>query len=202
MIAALFVETNGVYFNVPGIDPWDKDRDARKYNGPWPVVAHPPCTTYCVMANCRPYLKEQSDGGCFQHAFDCVRRFGGVLEQPAFSTAFRKHGIPEPKTGHGWQACFDGGWVCYIEQGRFGHVAKKGTWLYAYGATELPTCRPPLKHTMRGPWNHGKNRIRGHVSLGTPIEFRNLLCGIAYGARGTDSPVEVLRGERSGSSRL
>jgi hypothetical protein len=43
MIAALFVETNGCYFNLPGVDPWDINRDARKYAGPHPVVAHPPC---------------------------------------------------------------------------------------------------------------------------------------------------------------
>ena len=42
-IAALFVETDGVYFNVPGVDPWDESRDARKYSGSHPVVAHPPC---------------------------------------------------------------------------------------------------------------------------------------------------------------
>ncbi len=44
MIAALYVETGGCYFGVPWlIDPWDEQRDARLYAGPWPVVAHPPC---------------------------------------------------------------------------------------------------------------------------------------------------------------
>lgn len=43
MIAALFVETNGCYFNQPGIDPWDIKRDACLYAGPHPVIAHPPC---------------------------------------------------------------------------------------------------------------------------------------------------------------
>jgi hypothetical protein len=41
MIAALFVERDGVYFGLPGVDPWDQVRDARLYAGPWPVVAHP-----------------------------------------------------------------------------------------------------------------------------------------------------------------
>ena len=43
MVAALFVETNGIYFGLPNIDPWDKQRDARLYPGPHPVIAHPPC---------------------------------------------------------------------------------------------------------------------------------------------------------------
>lgn len=42
-IAALFVETDGAYFGLPEVDPWDITRDGRKYDGPWPVVAHPPC---------------------------------------------------------------------------------------------------------------------------------------------------------------
>lgn len=44
MIAALFVQTNGAYFGLPDVDPWDEARDARKYSGPHPVVAHPPCS--------------------------------------------------------------------------------------------------------------------------------------------------------------
>ena len=34
MIAALYVETNGSYFNLDGVEPWDQERDARKYAGP------------------------------------------------------------------------------------------------------------------------------------------------------------------------
>ena len=30
-VAALFVETGGAYFGVPGVDPWDEPRDARLY---------------------------------------------------------------------------------------------------------------------------------------------------------------------------
>jgi len=43
MIAALYVQTNGCYFGLPDVDPWDEKRDARLYAGPWAVVAHPPC---------------------------------------------------------------------------------------------------------------------------------------------------------------
>ena len=42
MIAALFVIKNGCYYGLENVDPWDIDRDAMKYDGPHPVVAHPP----------------------------------------------------------------------------------------------------------------------------------------------------------------
>lgn len=40
-IAALFVEPNGPYAGLPGVELWDLSRDARLYDGPYPVVAHP-----------------------------------------------------------------------------------------------------------------------------------------------------------------
>lgn len=42
-VAALYVQTDGCYFGLPHVDPWDERRDARLYGGPWPVVANPPC---------------------------------------------------------------------------------------------------------------------------------------------------------------
>ena len=42
-IAALFVLSNGPYAEVPGVDLWDQARDARRYDGPYRIVAHPPC---------------------------------------------------------------------------------------------------------------------------------------------------------------
>ena len=42
-VAALYVETDGCYFDLNGVDPWDISRDARNYPGPHPVVAHSPC---------------------------------------------------------------------------------------------------------------------------------------------------------------
>lgn len=39
MVAALYVAKDGAYFGVPGVDPWDEVRDARRYAGPWLVRA-------------------------------------------------------------------------------------------------------------------------------------------------------------------
>lgn len=161
MIAALFVETGGVYFGLPGVDPWDIHRDARKYDGPHPVVAHPPCQLWVNFAalNFKRYGGEHNrpgnDGGCFASALSSVRRFGGVLEHPAGSRAFEAHGLPKPR-GLGWQrVAHELGdapeWVCEVWQSAYGHKARKRTWLFA--ATEVPpslTGRDLLARTRSG----------------------------------------------------
>mgnify|MGYP001612340216 FL=1 len=143
MIAALFVATNGCYFNLPDVDPWDATRDARTYQGPHAVVAHPPCSRWCRLAGlveARWRHKRGEDGGCFASALESVRRFGGVLEHPAYSDAWPAFGLPKPLRHGGWQRGTCGGWGAHVEQWHYGHVAKKATWLYAFGA-ELPVLR-------------------------------------------------------------
>ena len=41
-VAALYVDSEGVYAGISNVDAWDQARDARKYDGPYPVVAHQP----------------------------------------------------------------------------------------------------------------------------------------------------------------
>ena len=134
MIAALFVETDGCYFNVSGIDPWDIDRDARKYSGPYQVIAHPPCQRWGRFwhgSTRRPHQYSLGDdGGCFEAALTAVRQFGGVLEHPADSKAWEYFGINKPKRFAGWTDADKYGRTCYIEQGHYGHFARKPTWLY------------------------------------------------------------------------
>lgn len=80
-IAALYVETGGAYYGLPHVDPWDKDRDARTYGGPHPVVAHPPCERWGRFwhgSTRKPHqFKLGDDSGCFAAALDAVRTFGG-----------------------------------------------------------------------------------------------------------------------------
>jgi hypothetical protein len=140
VIAALYVETNGVYYGLEDVDPWDEARDARLYAGPWPVVAHPPCARWSRLAGfteARFGLKRGADGGCFGAALEAVRTFGGVLEHPAYSAAWDAFGLPEPLVVAGWTGGTCGGWSAYIEQGRYGLPVKKATWLYGCGV-ELP----------------------------------------------------------------
>src|SRR6185503_15332461 len=98
VVAALYVETGGAYFGLADVDPWDEQRDARRYAGPWPIVAHPPCNRW-VSYGARE-LRGQ-DSGCFAAAYLAVRTFGGVLEHPARSQAWHTFRLPIP-TGPHW----------------------------------------------------------------------------------------------------
>jgi hypothetical protein len=43
-VAALYIDPRGPYPKLLGTDMcWDAKRDARTYEGPWPIVAHPAC---------------------------------------------------------------------------------------------------------------------------------------------------------------
>lgn len=192
MIAALFVETNGVYFGLPNVDPYDIKRDAMTYRGPWPVVAHPPCARWCRLAGyveaCHGH-KRGDDGGTFAHALKCVRTFGGVLEHPAYSAAWAAFGLPVPSVFGWWQRGTCGGWSCHVEQGRYGHVAKKATWLYAFGAS-LPSLRwghvadhkstSPVAWRMRNQFASDTRPMLSKAEASkTPLDFRDVLIAMA-----------------------
>lgn len=203
MIAALFVDADGCYANLPGVDPWCLKRDARLYTGPHPVVAHPPCQRWGRFWHGSPRKPHQfklgDDGGCFAAALTAVRTWGGVLEHPADSHAWAHFGLNRPTRGGDWTAAdFEGGWTCYVEQGHYGHIARKPTWLYTHGV-DLPSLergRLPQRLCPKMVERHGYEyaRRKGLVSMvggkrkteirnATPVEFRDLLLAMARARR-------------------
>lgn len=203
-ISALFVETNGCYFNQPDVDPWDKSRDAKKYKGGNPVIAHPPCERWGrywgggpMLAGTENQKKLGDDDGCFEFALNAVRTYGGVLEHPEGSHAWRHFGLNLPPRHGGWvNADFEGGFTCCVEQGAYGHRARKATWLYAFNS-ELPSLKwgkADGKFNLLDEGYHSKEernrkiktgivqRLSKKQRLATPIEFRDLLIKIAKSA--------------------
>src|SRR5438874_9395972 len=119
MIAALYVVEGGPYFGLPGVDPWPASRDARKYAGPHPVVAHPPCQRWGRYWSGGPSAKVRrvlgDDGGCFESALRSVRTWGGVLGHPEASHAFKAFNLGRPPKSGGWIASPDlKGWICCV----------------------------------------------------------------------------------------
>lgn len=206
VIAALFVETEGCYFGVDGVDPWDAARDARRYEGPHPVVAHPPCERWGRYATGGPNPRAArrargDDGGCFAAAIAAVRRWGGVLEHPADSSAWDAFGLSKPIVSGGWQRELFGpipAWTCHVEQGHYGHHARKATWLYAVGI-DPPSLRwgpsratgrleesfpsSEARRAARAAGVRPVRRMSKRRNEATPIEFRDLLISIARSAR-------------------
>ncbi len=188
MIAALFVAKGGAYFGLDGVDPWDEALDARRYRGPWPVVAHPPCARWCRLAGLvesRWGYRRGVDGGCFASALASVRAYGGVLEHPAYSDAWEAFGLPQPSSRGGWTMPDGaGGSSCHVEQHAYGHEAKKATWLYVVGAT-LPEL---INDRMRGRQlrsyaghinGDDRARLTQRETSATPPRFREVLLTIA-----------------------
>lgn len=191
MVAALFVQPDGCYAGLPSVDLWPETRDARRYAGPLPVVAHPPCQLWGAMATVNytrwggEHNRPGNDGGCFASALDSVRRFGGVLEHPAKTKAWVAHGLAKP-TAMGWQRTIDGGWVCEVWQSAYGHRANKATWLYYYGTNspfELRWPRPKGTHQIGFYDQRGKAANKPTLSKkeasATPVEFRDELIRLA-----------------------
>lgn len=195
MIAALFIDPKGLYANRPGIDAWGEARDARTYGGPWPVVAHPPCQLWGPMAagNYARWGGEHNrpcnDGGCFAAALAAVQRYGGVLEHPARTRAWKAFGLSTP-TELGWQPGA-GGWVCEVWQSAYGHRANKATWLYYVGKRpplELCWERPVGTHQIGYADKRGKARNKPTVpkreASATPIHFAMALIALALHSKG------------------
>lgn len=209
MIAALFVETDGCYFGLPNVEPWDRSRDARTYAGPHPVVAHPPCKRWGRFFHGSTRKPHQyrlgADEGTFYAALWAVRTFGGVLEHPADSRAWEWFGLRAPPRSGGWiTADRLGGVTCYVEQGHYGHMARKPTWLYAAGIEILPELRwgegeQRLHPVALAKHGYAKARRIGMTAMvggkdkerirdATPIPFRDLMIGIASVAATTLKP--------------
>lgn len=193
MIAALFVQKDGCYAGLPGVDPWPEDRDARLYSGPYPVVAHPPCQLWGRFAKINykrwggEHNRPGNDGGCFYAAIKAVESFGGVLEHPASSYAWAAHEL-SPPIGIGWQRSALGGWVCEVWQSAYGHPARKRTWLYYHSPQgiapfSLRWDRIPGTHQIGFHDQRGKDRnkptISGKAASATPPLFRDELIRLA-----------------------
>jgi hypothetical protein len=144
-------------------------------------------------------FKAGDDKGCFEAALKAVRTYGGVLEHPEASKAWRTFKLTPPKRHAGWQRADEvGGWTCYVEQGHYGHMSRKPTWLYANGV-ELPELNwskgaqriHPValaKHGYEKARRIGMTAMVGgkdktRIRNATPVEFREVLIAIARSAK-------------------
>ena len=112
--AILWTERKSLYWKFwPSVEIYGVGRDARKYDGPYPIIAHPPCGPWGkYKSNCH---QSKLDGII---AMNLVHEFGGIVEQPLGSSLFSEHGC--------------GGRILKMNQSDFGHMALKPTILYVF----------------------------------------------------------------------
>lgn len=180
-VAALYVDPRGPYpeltrtldgeafragyGNAVTVDVWDAERDARKYDGPGPIVAHPPCGPWGKLR----HLYKGNEHDCAPLAVEQVRRWGGVLEHPAESLLWQEfHGVTE-LAYPGQSDVF--GFTIEIDQCEWGHVARKPTWLYLVGVPRSALEEPPFPGRKPTHWCSGNraNKNGGSVPPGIKI---------------------------------
>jgi hypothetical protein len=120
-VAVLWIcrRSNWIHF-WPRVEPWGEYRNALLYAGPCPIIAHPPCGPW---GQYRSYCHQSPTHGI--RAMEMVHRWGGIVEQPSGSRLFREHGR--------------GGTILRVNQGDYGHPARKATHLYVIAPHQRPT---------------------------------------------------------------
>ncbi len=128
---------------------------------------------------------------------------GGVLEHPEGSHAFRRFGLVTPQKSGGWHVSELGrdAWTCCVEQGHYGHPARKATWLYYVGDSPPDLTWGPSvgrrldegfhsaeeRRTARAAGQRPVKRLSTRENLATPVAFRDVLLAMARSA-GSSAP--------------
>lgn len=133
MVSVLFARSDSIYKTLPDCDVWDIERDALKWPGGNPIVAHPPCRAWGQMKHFAKPREGERDLAIW--AIEQIREWGGVLEHPAQSELWPFMNLPMPG-----RRDVLGGFSIWISQFWFGHKADKPTLLYIAGMepAELP----------------------------------------------------------------
>ena len=132
-VQVLFTQVKSTYL-VLGCVCYDLQRNALSIKSKQPAIYHPPCRAWSRM---RTFSKVPV-GERFLAIWSIsrVRRYGGIVEQPAGSNLWKFMNLPLPGSG----CDIFGGFSISVDQHWFGHLAKKNTWLYIRGCdlNDLP----------------------------------------------------------------
>lgn len=178
-VAILFARHDSIYKTIPDCDVWDADRDALKWPGGCPVVAHPPCRLWGRLRNFSTAPESEKELALW--AARQVRKWGGVLEHPASSTLWPAANLPQP----GERDSF-GGWTLTVSQWWWGHKADKLTWLYICGVQppELPAIPYRIGEPAFVVQTRNRKSLKADISKAerehTPVEFARWLVEVAH----------------------
>ncbi|TCN55500.1 hypothetical protein D0809_16795 [Flavobacterium circumlabens] len=140
MITVLCALEKSVYHQIPGIDVYDKNKDAYTYDGCGLVIAHPPCQQCSKLKHFAAYNKLEKELAFF--CLEKIQKNGGILEHPHGSSFFKEAGIKP---------------TIIVDQSWWGFPAQKRTSLYFNECIplELPKIFfPPTKTVQRMDKSH------------------------------------------------
>ena len=110
------------YYQIPGLDLWDINRDAYNFTGNNLVIAHPPCQQWSKLKSFAKDNQREKDLAFF--CLEQVNKNGGILEHPAGSSFFKAANINMRK-------------VISVNQSWWGFPAPKRTYLYYNGVRPI-----------------------------------------------------------------
>jgi len=179
-IAVLCAARNSVYHELAGVEVFDERRNARTFAGGCPIVAHPPCRSWSVKTKhqAKPAPGEPELGlWCCEQ----LQRWGGVLEQPAFSKLFSAAGFPHPSIRQPEGPV----WTIEVWQAWWGYPMKKATWL-AFCGIPRASVDVPMRLHPRGQDRRAEQRMSRNQRSATTREFAEWL--VAYARTSNVSP--------------
>jgi len=179
-VLILFTREDSIYKTM-GLDCWDIVRDARKWPGGNPIIAHPPCRAWGQLS----HFAKPRDGEkeLAIYSIHQIRKYGGILEHPRASKLWKEMSLP---TGN--EVDEYGGYSLCINQSWWGHRAEKKTLLYIVGCpkNDLPDIPinfdlPPC--VINSSKRKGEPGYRPEVSRyereATPIDLAKWLVQVA-----------------------
>jgi hypothetical protein len=123
LIPVLCVMDGSNYRSVPGLDLYDKDRDAYTYDGTGKTICHPPCQQWSRLKAFARADKKEKELALF--CYDLVIKHGGILEHPKGSSLFKYVNADRKK-------------MFSVQQNWWGFPCKKDTILFCNDVELLP----------------------------------------------------------------
>ena len=109
------------------VDLWDAKRNAFKFSGGLPVVAHPPCRLWASLKGLAKSPDADLERELGRHCVRMVIENGGVFEHPSDSDLFSEMGLPAAGYAN------EKGFTLEYSQRMFGHPMRKPTWFFFSG---------------------------------------------------------------------
>lgn len=172
-VHVLCTRSRTAYRFLPGVEFYDRRRDARTFPGGAPVVAHPPCRAWSAFCRhqAKPLPGEKELGlWCVEQ----VRKNGGVLEQPAHSLLWEAARLPVPgkslpATWPAWD------WAIEVSQSWWGYPLLKRTWLWFHGVSPKEVEFPFSLHAPGGDKEAWSRHVPGFGRDLTTFDFARWL---------------------------